>query len=128
LRLGRIYKVSYKCLPDTMRFMKSTTTADNLSTKSINRFFSKKQHNIRALLFAAFIFVTFHTLIHNKLDHIHDSDCPVYVLEQLYFSADVVSIVAVFTVFLPFLFLSFQLHTYRFEVQKYFCIRAPPLF
>ena len=109
-----------------MRVMKSMMMVENLLLRNINRFFYKKQRQIRALLFAALIFSAFHTIIHNKLDHIHDSSCSVYVLEQLYFSADVVTVLPLPTIFLPFLFLHFQLRAYCFTVQKHFSIRAPP--
>ena len=79
------------------------------------------------ILFIAFIFVTLHTSLHNPYDHNHDSHCSVYVLEQLYFSADIVTIDFIFALFIPFIFLPFKTIPYQNRIQNYFNIRAPPL-
>lgn len=111
-----------------MRFMKRKAATESLSFKSVNRFLYKTRRSLSGILFAAFIFTTFHTAIHNSFDKNHNSDCPVYVLEQLYFGADIVGIVPIIPLFLPFLLLSFETQTYRFQAPIYFSIRAPPLF
>lgn len=115
-------------MEDSMRFMKHKTATENLSYAMINGFLYKIRRSLAGILFAAFIFTTFHPALHNSFDKNHNSDCPVYVLEQLYFGADIVGIVSIITLFLPFLLLSFQTQTYRFQARSYFSIRAPPLF
>jgi len=73
------------------------------------------------------LFVLLHTFVHNAHDHDHNGSCGIYVLEQLYFSADVVALDLVFTLFIPFVFVQFVLTLTDAKVQKQFTIRAPPL-
>lgn len=88
--------------------------------------FAKIHAVVFKVLFFAFVFATLHTAIHNGFEKNHDSDCPVYVLEQLYFSSDVLDFTPLSIVFTAFLVFYFTLTTYRYEAPKLFSIRAPP--
>ena len=79
-----------------------------------------------ATLLVSFLFVTIHTFVHNSFDHTHDTSCGVYVLEQLYFGADVFDIAPIFTLFIPFIFVLFTPTLHCVKVEKQFAIRAPP--
>lgn len=106
--------------------MKIKKIAKNLFNNDLHRFFYKIQRIVLNVIFISFIFAAFHSAIHNDFNHIHDSNCSVYVLEQLYFGADVVSIASVFILFLPFIVVSFIVQRYSFKTLNYFNIRAPP--
>jgi len=86
----------------------------------------KLQKLIVAALLASFLFVTLHTFVHNSSDHTHDTNCGVYVLEQLYFGVDVSDVLTVVTLFIPFIFVLFTPTLYCVKVEKQFAIRAPP--
>lgn len=89
----------------------------------------KRVHDILfGLLFASLLFVSLHTLIHNNFDHAHNSSCSVYVLEELYFGADIVDISTLFVLFIPFAPLLYKPKILCVETLKQFTIRAPPLF
>lgn len=79
------------------------------------------------MLLGAFLSVVLHSFVHNSFDHHHDSSCGVYVLEQLYFSGDVVELLTLFTLFIPFAFILFRPTLVCVKVEKKFAIRAPPL-
>ncbi|MEA1983452.1 MAG: hypothetical protein U9N39_07900 [Campylobacterota bacterium] len=79
-----------------------------------------------SLILTALIIVIMHSYMHNSFDHSHDSKCSVYVLEQLFFSADIINNLALLTLFLPFLYFSFNLPKHQLKVAKLFSIRAPP--
>jgi hypothetical protein len=84
-----------------------------------------KKH-IAITLFIAFAFTSLHLFFHNNFDHKHDNSCSVYVLEQLYFSTDVVALYLLFIAFLPFTLYLFIPRFYRFTAVRFFHIRAPP--
>jgi len=107
--------------------MKTKKIVRNSFNATLNLSFHKIRHVVIGVLFAASVFAAFHSAIHNKFDSRHNSDCPVYVLEQLFFGADVVSISAIVILFLPFIFSSFTTERYSFQTPNYFSIRAPPL-
>ena len=72
------------------------------------------------------MFVFLHIFTHNPFNHSHDSQCSVYVLEELFFSSDVIDITLLITLFLPFLFIKYSVYNYQVQSQNYFQIRAPP--
>lgn len=78
------------------------------------------------LLFLVFITVTLHTFLHNSYDHVHDSECSIYVLEQLLFGADTIGVFVLLTLFLPFTFFIFRVPTPLIQIQSHFNMRAPP--
>jgi hypothetical protein len=78
------------------------------------------------ILLAAFIFATLHTAFHNPFDHQHDASCSVYVLEGLFFSADIPIAVLLTTLFIPFYFIPFTRSSYCFVPIVQSAIRAPP--
>lgn len=78
------------------------------------------------ILLLTFVFVTFHSALHNKFDHHHDSSCSVYVLEQMFVGADFVEPFSIFLLFIPFIFISYNRTRLSVEVQKHFSTRAPP--
>ena len=89
------------------------------------QFIYKLQSFLVVTLLASFLFVMLHTFIHNNSKHTHDTSCNVYILEQLYSSADILEVETIFILFLPFLFLLFIPNT-CVEIKKHFTIRAPP--
>lgn len=94
--------------------------------KSIKIIYKLKNILVSILLFS-FISVVLHNFVHNSYSHLHDSSCSVYVLEQLYFSGDVIESSALLILFLPFLFLVFHSRYVCLRVEKHFPIRAPPI-
>jgi DMSO/TMAO reductase YedYZ heme-binding membrane subunit len=80
------------------------------------------------LLIIAFIFTALHLTFHNEFDHQHDSNCSVYVLEELFFSADILDVYALLVLFIPFTVLSFTIVSNFYKAFNQFSIRAPPLF
>ena len=81
---------------------------------------------ITHILFIALMFVSLHIFTHNSFTHLHDSQCSVYVLEELFFSSDIVDTTLLLTLFLAFTFIRYYIHNYQVQIQNYFQIRAPP--
>ena len=81
---------------------------------------------ITNLLLTALIYASLHIFMHNTFDHSHDSQCSVYVLEQLYFSADVIEPFKDLPLYLAFLLFLFTPSNIQLQVKKHFNIRAPP--
>ena len=83
---------------------------------------------ITTLLLLSFFFVALHSSVHSPDDHIHDNKCDIYVLEELFSSADILYVAAAFFLFTPYIFLVFLPRATTLRVEKHFAIRAPPLF
>jgi len=120
MRLSCIIKVYYKYIKDSLRFMKTKNRC--------GQFLKRSKISILHILFISFLFASVHGYFHNRYDHTHDVNCSVYVLEQLYFGADVVHVVLISTVFIPFVFFLFRPRYICVKVEKHFAIRAPPNF
>lgn len=94
----------------------------------INSIYKRVNRNLYALILASFLLGSFHNFIHNDFDHLHDSSCSVYVLEQLYFAGDILALAVVIRLFYPFVSLLFMASINSIKVEKQFAIRAPPSF
>lgn len=106
--------------------MKTKKVPNILFDNRIDIFFRHVQNKIAIILVASFVFAFLHFSFHNNFDHKHDESCSVYVLEQLFFGADVISISPIFTSFLPFVFSVVIVQIYSFRQLNFFHIRAPP--
>jgi len=93
---------------------------------SMDRFFYKTRRHILGILFASFIFTFVHSAFHNDFDHLHDTNCAVYVLEQFYYGVDIINVEPFSFVFLPFVFDTVVRVFYHFKPHAFFSIRAPP--
>lgn len=98
------------------------------SKKAVSQFYLRARYIIISLVLLSTLLSLSHTFFHNKFDHLHDDSCSVYVLEQLYFSADVEIASVISTIFLLFIFINYLRSRYQFQAQKTFNSRAPPLF
>lgn len=78
------------------------------------------------LLLIAFIYISVHSYIHNAFDHVHDTKCSIYVLEEMSTGADIAIVAQLLLLFLGFVFFQFRLPKRQLQAQKLFSIRAPP--
>ncbi|MEA1918816.1 MAG: hypothetical protein U9N52_03165 [Campylobacterota bacterium] len=106
--------------------MKTEVALVPMSYQSVSRILYTMRTAILTVLIAAFLFTIVHSFIHDSLEHHHDSDCSVYVLEQLYFSGDILSDTSLYLLFTAFVFISFITSIFGFKRYQYFSIRAPP--
>jgi len=90
-----------------------------------------RNHNITKrvlslVVLLSFLFVALHSALHTPHDHLHDSECSVYVLEQLFGAMDATVVASELFHFTPYIFLLFTLAFAGEKAEKLFSIRAPP--
>ena len=78
------------------------------------------------LLFIAFISITLHSYIHNSYDHLHNSECSVYVLEEMAIGTDIITEEELPLLFLSFIVFQLIFLKHQLTTQGLFNIRAPP--
>jgi len=93
---------------------------------TIKLFYKKINLFLLFLILFAFLFTFAHSFIHNSFDHLHDTSCSVYVLEEFFTSADTPNIQVVFLLFIPYLLVSYLYKCYFDTHTRIDSIRAPP--